>query len=609
MAAPIDVFRVEFGRDTFSLFCITLPDRRAAGHPLLKFCFQRQLEHVLYGRSDGSSGPIWKLMNSTGLGSSALQVNKAAVAGRILAQAEFDLIMETFKRSLPSDLVDPCSLGRVRVPSTRCPHLLVERSHAPLPHPHPAPQIRMCTILPVATAAALARTFGRSEGSTAFLRAFSQPVPESWELHAQAEELRANLRVDLVLEDQIAELDFEAEELTIAEELTQAVTFKDNPEDTLSLRSYALTPTRSLRNQLAAYVAHRTRTFAARRAGGAVVSASAEHDTQALLRFLGWVEKTNRTPQGVDLDILFLTRGDMGTLAESFAGWLESSRRVRFTTIANTLSGLVSLMNYVYNELVVEQEVLELSPNPIEQIVNLRDQATGAIKQQNLFEPNNIQGGYITWDQVQQTRVNALTHLDALPPTATANQRRVALMQATMISFLSMLPPDRVGVVRKLRLKHTLVRREEGGWRISLTKRGEHKTSKHYGPFVAKLPSELDGVIERYASLLELEPGSDEGAYLFGSNGAIDRPFEMSGFTQAVRRAFKKHSPNKQEISPKVLRSSFITWLRDSTDCPSILKAAAAAQKHSEQRQGSDSYDAERDTRLVKAAVISSLPL
>ena len=112
-------------------------------------------------------------------------------------------------------------------------------------------------------------------------------------------------------------------------------------------------------------------------------------------------------------------------------------------------------------------------------------------------------------------------------------------------------------------------------------------------------------MIERYAALLELEPGSDEGAYLFGSNGAIDRPFEMSGFTQAVRRAFKKHSPSKQEISPKVLRSSFITWLRDSTDCPSILKAAAAAQKHSEQRQGSDSYDAERDTRLVKAAVPS----
>ena len=278
------------------------------------------------------------------------------------------------------------------------------------------------------------------------------------------------------MEDQIAELDYEAEELSLAEELTQDVTFKENPEDLLALRSYALTPTRSLRDQLAAYVAHRTRTFAARRAGGAVVSASADHDTQALLRFLGWVEKTNRTPAGAQLDVCFLTRGDMGTLAEAFAEWLQNTRHVRYTTISNTLSGLVSMMYYVYSELVVEPEVLELSPSPIEQVVNLRDQAVGAIKQQNLFEPKIIQGGWITWDQVQQTRINALAHLDSLPSTATSNQRRVALMQATMICFLSMLPPDRVGVVRKLRLNHTLVRREEGGWRISLTKRGEHKT-------------------------------------------------------------------------------------------------------------------------------------
>ena len=214
----------------------------------------------------------------------------------------------------------------------------------------------------MATAAALARTFGRSVGSTAFLRAFSQPVPDSWELHAEAEANAANNVLDFVLEDKIAELDYEAEELTLAEELTQAVTFKDHAEDVLSLRTYALTPTRSLRDQLAAYVAHRTRTFAARRAGGAVVSASADQDTQSLLRFLGFVEKTNRTPQGAVLDIFFLTRGDMGTLAEAFAEWLESSRRVRFTTIANTLSGLVSMMNYVYSELVVEQDGVREDP-------------------------------------------------------------------------------------------------------------------------------------------------------------------------------------------------------------------------------------------------------
>ena len=338
---------VNAGHDVISVFCITLPDRRAAGSPLLRFCFQRQLEHILYGRSDGSSGPVWKLMNQTGLGASALQVNKAAVTNGILTQSEVEELIETFKRSLPSDLVDPCSLGRVRA-----------RRPSSLPSPtntvswmcsdassRSSTQIRTCTILPVATAAALARTFGRSVGTTAFLRAFSQAVPESWELHAQAEANARSGELDLVLEDRIAELDYEAEEFSLAEEMTQEVTFKDNPEDLLALRSYALTPTRSLRDQLAAYVAHRTRTFAARRAGGAVVSASADRDVQALLRFLGWIEKSGQAPAGAQLDVFFLTRGDVGNLAEGFAEWLQSSRHVRFTTIANTLSGLVSMVS------------------------------------------------------------------------------------------------------------------------------------------------------------------------------------------------------------------------------------------------------------------------
>ena len=87
-------------------------------------------------------------------------------------------------------------------------------------------------------------------------------------------------------------------------------------------------------------------------------------------------------------------------------------------------------------------------------------------------------------------------------------------------------------------------------------------------------------------------------------------------------------------LPTQTLRSVFITWLRDSTDAPQILKSAAHAMKHSEQRQGSgrarmhaasatppspphpspararispffpasSDYDQEADDRLVKAA-------
>ena len=122
-----------------------------------------------------------------------------------------------------------------------------------------------------------------------------------------------------------------------------------------------------------------------------------------------------------------------------------------------------------------------------------------------------------------------------------------------------------------------------------------------YNCLCAKLPSALDDILDRYAAFLEMEPDGDS-AYLFGPRGKIDRPLEMSGYSQACKRAFQAHSPGGQEISPKSLRSSFIVWLRDNTSAPEILRAAAHAQKHSERRQGSDSYDTERDTRLVQAA-------
>ena len=54
--------------------------------------------------------------------------------------------------------------------------------------------------------------------------------------------------------------------------------------------------------------------------------------------------------------------------------------------------------------------------------------------------------------------------------TGDLGARRVLLREAAAISLLSLIPPDRVGLIRKLRLGHTLKRAEGGGWRLDLTK-------------------------------------------------------------------------------------------------------------------------------------------
>eukprot|EP00966_Prymnesium_polylepis_P300128 6935898-Prymnesium_polylepis.1 len=59
--------------------------------------------------------------------------------------------MIEFKSSLPADMVDPSSLGR----------------------------IDNCTIMPIDAAATIVRTFGRSGAAMAWLCAFNQPVPQA----------------------------------------------------------------------------------------------------------------------------------------------------------------------------------------------------------------------------------------------------------------------------------------------------------------------------------------------------------------------------------------------------------------------------------------------
>ena len=86
--------------------------------------------------------------------------------------------------------------------------------------------------------------------------------------------------------------------------------------------------------------------------------------------------------------------------------------------------------------------------------------------------------------QVQRARVKA----EELASKATDDAgRRTKLRDYTAVSLLSLIPPDRVGLIRKLRVGHTLKRvpasaSEPAGWRIDLTKqRDGHKTSRFYG--------------------------------------------------------------------------------------------------------------------------------
>ena len=538
---------------------------------MLRWVCQRHLEILLYGRSDGgSSGPIWKLLNVSGLGSTSLLCNRKAVNDGVLQDDEFTRIMAVFKQSLPIDIADPSSTGR----------------------------IRGCTLLPLATAALVCRQYGRSPASLAWLRAFAQPVPDSWLLHEQAETDAANLELDLLLMEKLDDQSFEVEGLSFREELTSMPAFQSVPDDEERLKTYILQRVpASLKKELDEYIGHRTATFAARRQGGAVQSISAEADRTQLLRFFGYLERLDRIPAGQMIGITLMIRTDLGDLVSEYATWLQNTQHCRFSSIANYLNGLISITTYCYSNLAPTDAVLNMEPNPLSQLINLRGQAEKASKTQQLYDKRV--GGWCEWPDVQKARVASIEKLKEV--TSGTPAARNALRDAAALSLLSLIPPDRVGCIRKLRLGHTLKKKEGGGWMMDLSKqRDGHKTSRFYGPFAASLPSALTPILNQYEHVFSLEPDG-HSAYLFHPpQSGFDRPMESSAWTGWVKRLFKRH--HGEEIAPKTLRSVFITWLRDNTSAPEILKSAAHCMKHSEQRQASSDYDQESDDRLVRAA-------
>lgn len=97
-----------------------------------------------------------------------------------------------------------------------------------------------------------------------------------------------------------------------------------------------------------------------------------------------------------------------------------------------------------YASLDPPEATLLLEPTPLSQLINLRAQAETASKTENLFDKRV--GGWLSWEEVQQARVKAEERLAAHAGDAAGH--RAKLRDAAAISLLSLIPPDRVGLIR-----------------------------------------------------------------------------------------------------------------------------------------------------------------
>lgn len=166
---------------------------------------------------------------------------------------------------------------------------------------------------------------------------------------------------------------------------------------------------------------------------------------------------------------------------------------------------------------------------------------------------------------------------------------------------------DRVGVIRKLKLGYTLrnvpkSKKVPSGWIIDLTDSAfRHKTSRFFGPTITQVSVHVVKHLEDHLVALNYKNFQVENHYVF-QQGNVGKNISIPNWTRRVKDAFERHSPRNTATPPKLLRSSFITFLRSEKRAPEVLKSAAATMKHSVDTQSSDVYDIETHDNLTKAA-------
>ena len=178
-----------------------------------------------------------------------------------------------------------------------------------------------------------------------------------------------------------------------------------------------------------------------------------------------------------------------------------------------------------------------------------------------------------------------------------------------MLTWLTVVPPDRVGVARKLQLGVTLKHSTAGGgFELDLSTPDAHKTAAIFGPSITAVPAAACALLQAWLAEAGLTTAAAK-PYVFvlgggRGGGTVDHSKALGAprWTELVQAVLKRQAG--APLSPKDLRSSFITFLlSDANSDEALKKAVAHAMRHSPAQQGSAAYDKERAERTWAAAV------
>ena len=294
--------------------------------------------------------------------------------------------------------------------------------------------------------------------------------------------------------------------------------------------------------------------------------------------------------------------------------------------MAAYVKSFVAVARFVHAVKVAQAAGSAVSAVPVEAMRRAYQQAMQQARVEQKFSAKPK--AWLDWDAVQVARARAVRLYEAAGGEGDARLRRLCF-DAALLTWLTSVPPDRVGVTRQLRLGVTLKPTPGGGFDLDLSTPDAHKTAAAFGPTVTAVPAPTCALLRAWLALDGLPSAAtasqppQQQPYVFvpppassassstsaasSSSSSSDAtsghaaPVTAKRWTKVVQAAFKRHAG--VALCPKDLRSSYITWLRSEANTDAMLKSAAFAMRHSTVQQAGPAYDKERSSRLSSAAV------
>ena len=346
----------------------------------------------------------------------------------------------------------------------------------------------------------------------------------------------------------------------------------------------------TLARQLEALDAHRAVALNVERSGGCVVSATREGDRARILRFIQWMSDTLTFKSPPTLTIFAHSR--IGPVAHQYIKELVEKHKRKYSYAAKMVASFVIAAKFVASRHTTTTATAT-GDTPVAQLEALHMQCRQQARQQDQFDVVG-KTEFLDWEAVQRVRVSAEK---ALGSVKTKASKLKLTRDVTVLRLLADQPPDRVGVVRTLRLGGSLKRKPDGSYELDLSEPGAHKTSAVFGATRTSINASISPWLDRYVAAAEIPADG----FLFHARGDKRVAIAPSAWSKCVKATFARHGD--VALCPKDARSSFITFLRGGDHDDETVKAAAIAMRHSSKIQASATYDKGGSDRRVSAAM------